>query len=116
MELLVADHKKELIVALIRSAGADDAADPQSEAERLQVVLGTLAAAAAASSEHAPPSVPDFMRPHFTWLVMGDANDRGGDTAAQRRFLRSLTIMVHLIGPHLPQFAPKVRRCNLKKR
>jgi hypothetical protein len=60
-----------------RSAGADDAADPQSEAERLQVVLGTLAAAAAASSEHAPPSVPDFMRPHFTWLVMGDANDRG---------------------------------------
>jgi hypothetical protein len=85
-------------------------------------VLGTLARLAASSlgagaagggagggaAEDAPPSVPDFLRPHFTWLVMGDANDRSGDAAAQSRFLRSLTIMVHLIGPHLPQFAPKV--------
>ena len=111
LEVLVADHKKELMRALIRSAGADDAADPQTEAERLQQVLGTLAklvSSRSGPSDASPPSVPDFLRPHFTWLVMGDANDRSGDAAAQRRFLRSLTIMVHLIGPHLPQFAPKV--------
>ena len=112
LEVLVADHKKELMRALIRSAGADDAADPQLEAGRLQQVLGTLAKLAASSSSSGAadttPTVPDFLRPHFTWLVMGDANDRSGDAAAQRRFLRSLTIMVYLIGPHLPQFAPKV--------
>ena len=112
LEVLVADHKKELMRALIRSAGADDAADPQLEAGRLQQVLGTLAKLAASSSSSGAadttPTVPDFLRPHFTWLVMGDANDRRGDAAAQRRFLRSLTIMVYLIGPHLPQFAPKV--------
>ena len=112
LEVLVADHKKELMRALIRSAGADDAADPQLEAGRLQQVLGTLAKLAASSSSSGAadttPTVPDFLRPHFTWLVMGDANDRRGDAAAQRRFLRSLTIMVYLIGPQLPQFAPKV--------
>ena len=106
LEVLVTDHKKELMRILIRSAGADDASDPQNEAERLQQVLGTLAQLADGTDK--PPSVPDFLRPHFTWLVMGDHNDRSGDAAAQRRFLRSLTIMVHLIGPHLPQFAPKV--------
>ena len=43
LEVLVTDHKKELMRVLIRSAGADDASDPQNEAERLQQVLGTLA-------------------------------------------------------------------------
>jgi serine/threonine-protein kinase ATR len=111
LEVLVADHKKELMKTLIRSAGADDAVTSlQAEAGRLETVLDTLARLAASSSgsADATPSVPDFLRPHFTWLVMGDADDRGGDAAARRRFLRSLTIMVHLIGPHLPQFAPKV--------
>ena len=114
LEVLVADHKKELMRALIRSAGADDAADPHTEAQRLGQVLGTLAklaadgTATAGSDPAALPAVHDFLRPHFTWLVMGDASDRSGDSAAARRFLRSLTIMVHLIGPHLPQFAPKV--------
>ena len=116
LEVLVADHKKELMRALIRSAGADDAANPHDEAQRLGDVLGTLAKLAAdgtavagngAPDSHSP-EVHDFLRPHFTWLVMGDASDRSGDAAARRRFLRSLTIMVHLIGPHLPQFAPKV--------
>ena len=116
LEVLVADHKKELMRALIRSAGADDAADPHTEAQRLGQVLGTLAklaadgtsAAAGSNDPAASPAVHDFLRPHFTWLVMGDASDRSGDSAARSRFTRSLTIMVHLIGPHLPQFAPKV--------
>ena len=110
LEVLVADHKKELMRALIRSAGADDAADPQLEAGRLQQVLGTLAKLAASVELGRRGHHPDrarLPRPHFTWLVMGDANDRG-HAAAQRRFLRSLTIMVYLIGPHPPQFAPKV--------
>ena len=114
LEVLVADHKKELMRALIRSAGADDAANPHDEAQRLGDVLGTLAKLAAdGTASHGNDvstslAVHDFLRPHFTWLVMGDASDRSGDAAARRRFLRSLTIMVHLIGPHLPQFAPKV--------
>jgi serine/threonine-protein kinase ATR len=116
LEVLVADHKKDLMRTLIRSAGADDANDPSTEAVILQKVLGTLAELAASSSGTSaaaadapiPPSVPDFIRPHFTWLVMGDATDRSGNVAVQRRFLRSLTVMVHLIGPHLPQFALKV--------
>ena len=73
LEVLVADHKKELMKTLIRSAGADDAVTSlQAEAGRLETVLDTLARLAASSSgsADATPSVPDFLRPHFTWLVM----------------------------------------------
>ena len=105
-DVLVRDHKKELMRVLIRSAGANEATNLEDGATQLISVLGLIAQIADGAGE--TPSVPDFIRPHFTWLVMGDHNDRSGDAAAQRRFLRSLTIMVHLIGPHLPQFAPKV--------
>ena len=54
-------------------------------------------------------TLPDFLRAHFTAVEMlMYEQDEKKNEVINRRFLKSLAIMVILIQDHLPQFAPKV--------
>lgn len=103
---LITKQKVFIMKALITRAGAmmkDEQEDMINSAATMLTVFKNLADAAQSDAQE----VSDFFRPHFTRMEMV-LYDKHGDTLSHKRYIRSLTIMVSIIGKHLPQFAPKV--------
>ena len=103
---LISNQKFYIMKALITRAGAamkDEQEDMITSAATMMTVFKALADAAQSDAHE----VSDFFRPHFTRMEMV-LFDKSGDTLSHKRYIRSLTIMVWIIGKHLPQFAPKV--------
>ena len=100
---LIASQKIWIMRALIIRAGAENDDMTGSSALMWMTVFKALADAA----QPGVSEVSDFFRPHFTRMEM-QLYDKNGDTLSHKRYIRSLTIMVWMIGKHLPQFAPKV--------
>lgn len=100
---LISSQKIHIMRALITRAGADTSDDIVGSAATMMTVFKALADAA----QSGVSEVSDFFRPHFTRMEM-QLYDKNGDTLSHTRYIRSLTIMVWMIGKHLPQFAPKV--------
>lgn len=103
---LISKQKVFIMKALITRAGAmmkDEQEDMINTAATMLTVFKNLADAAQSDAQE----VSDFFRPHFTRMEMV-LYDKNGDMLSHKRYIRSLTIMVSIIGKHLPQFAPKV--------
>ena len=103
---LISNQKFYIMKALITRAGAtmkDEQGDMINSAATMLTVFKALADAAQSDAQE----VSDFFRPHFTRMEMV-LYDKNGDALSHKRYIRSLTIMIWIIGKHLPQFAPKV--------
>ena len=108
IETLIADNALYLIRCLIKSAGANDKITELAVcAKELKTMLHDIGRLALGDEQFT--TLPDFLRAHFTAVEMlMYEQDEKKNEVINRRFLKSLAIMVILIQYHLPQFAPKV--------
>ena len=98
---LISSSKFFIMRSLITRAAADGE-DIHTSASKISTVFKALA-----DASQSYVSVSAFFRPHFTRMEMV-LYDKNGDKLSHIRYIRSLTIMVWIIGEYLPQFAPKV--------